>query len=157
MTDNGDTHRARKRFGQNFLNDTSIIDRIIHAMRIKHDDAVIEVGPGLGALTLPLLDALDALTVVEIDRDLIARLRDRRLDGLTIHEGDALATDFTTLLVEPLNRKPLRLVGNLPYNIGTPLLLRWLDAHDAIQDIHCLLYTSPSPRDLSTSRMPSSA
>jgi len=139
MTDNGDTHRARKRFGQNFLNDTSIIDRIIHAMRIKHDDAVIEVGPGLGALTLPLLDALDALTVVEIDRDLIARLRDRRLDGLTIHEGDALATDFTTLLVEPLNRKPLRLVGNLPYNIGTPLLLRWLDAHDAIQDIHVML------------------
>ena len=109
MAGNGDMHRARKRFGQNFLDDTSIVDRIVQAMRLKRDDAVIEVGPGLGALTLPLLDALDALTVVEIDRDLIARLRDRQLAGLTVHEGDALAVDFTTLLNEPLNRKPVRL------------------------------------------------
>ena len=130
-----DTHRARKRFGQNFLTDTSIIDRIVHAMRLKPDDSVVEVGPGLGALTLPLINALDELIVIEIDRDLIARLRDRQLAGLHVHEGDALAVDYTTLVSD----KPLRLVGNLPYNIGTPLLLRWLDMHASIQDIHVML------------------
>lgn len=135
MSARGDTHRARKRFGQNFLTDTNMIDRIVQSMRLKPDDSVVEVGPGLGALTLPLLNALDQLTVIEIDRDLIARLRERQLEGLHVHEGDALAVDYTALVAD----KPLRLVGNLPYNIGTPLLLRWLDVHASIQDIHVML------------------
>ena len=135
MSARGDTHRARKRFGQNFLTDTNMIDRIVQSMRLKPDDSVVEVGPGLGALTLPLLNALDQLTVIEIDRDLIARLRERQLEGLHVHEGDALAVDYTSLVAD----KPLRLVGNLPYNIGTPLLLRWLDVHASIQDIHVML------------------
>ncbi len=135
MSNSHDKHRARKRFGQNFLNDPSVIDRIVRSMRIKPDDTVVEVGPGLGALTLPLLDELDALTVVEIDRDLIAKLRDRKLAGLTIHEGDALAIDFAAFK----DNKPLRLVGNLPYNIGTPLLLKWIEIHASVQDIHVML------------------
>ena len=110
-------HRARKRFGQNFLTDPNTVRRIIDAVRPGPDDTVVEIGPGLGALTEPLLAVLPRLHVVEIDRDLIARLRQRHEpDRLVIHEGDALAFDFGVL------GQQLKVVGNLPYNISTPLL-----------------------------------
>lgn len=128
-------HQARKRFGQNFLQDESIITRMVAAIKPAHDDRVIEVGPGLGALTLPLLEQLQSLTVVEIDRDLIGRLRDRELASLTIHEGDVLKTDWHELAAG----KTLRIVGNLPYNIGTPLLLQLLQSHPCIHDVHVML------------------
>ena len=110
-------HRARKRFGQNFLTDPNTVRRIIEAVRPGPTDTVVEIGPGLGALTEPLLAVLPRLHVVEIDRDLIARLRQRHdPDRLVIHEGDALAFDFAAL------GEQLKVVGNLPYNISTPLL-----------------------------------
>ena len=93
-------HRARKRFGQNFLQDMGIIERMLAAIRPEANDAVVEVGPGLGALTLPLLERLDRLTVVEIDRDLIGRLEAQELDTLNIHAGDVLKFDFAALAAE---------------------------------------------------------
>ena len=129
------SHRPRKRFGQNFLHDTLVIDRIVQHINPQPDDAIVEVGPGLGALTLPLLAHVQSLHVVEIDRDLIARLAARQLPGLAIHQGDALTLDFTALT----DSRPLRVVGNLPYNIGTPLLIRLLEFHAHIKDIHVML------------------
>ena len=128
-------HQARKRFGQNFLQDESIITRMLSAMKPAHDDRVVEVGPGLGALTLPLLAHLQSLTVIEIDRDLIARLRSMERSNLIIHEGDVLKTNWNELAVG----EGLRVVGNLPYNIGTPLLLHLLQSHTCIRDIHVML------------------
>uniref|UniRef100_UPI0039E678BB ribosomal RNA small subunit methyltransferase A n=1 Tax=Azonexus sp. TaxID=1872668 RepID=UPI0039E678BB len=110
-------HIARKRFGQNFLVDQGIITAIVRALDPARADTVVEIGPGLGALTEPLLARLDHLHVVEIDRDLIVRLRQRHTpQRLSIHAGDALAFDFSSL------GSDLRLIGNLPYNISTPLL-----------------------------------
>lgn len=128
-------HRARKRFGQNFLIDTSIIERIVGTLRPEPQDNVVEVGPGLGALTEPLLQRLQTLQVVEIDRDLIAKLAARQQPGLIIHQGDVLDIDWRALH----GGKTLRVVGNLPYNIGTPLLLKLLDVHPLIKDIHVML------------------
>ncbi|MBL8470390.1 MAG: 16S rRNA (adenine(1518)-N(6)/adenine(1519)-N(6))-dimethyltransferase RsmA [Rhodocyclaceae bacterium] len=110
-------HRARKRFGQNFLQDRHTVERIVAAVAPHANDNVVEIGPGLGALTLPLLARLNHLHVIEIDRDLAARLRE--IDDpqrLNVHETDALAFDFAVL------GPRLRVVGNLPYNISTPLL-----------------------------------
>lgn len=129
------THKARKRFGQNFLQDVGVIDRIINAMRLNADDNVVEIGPGLGALTLPLTQQLNTLQVVEIDRDLIQRLVERQIPGLHVHGEDVLNFDFSQLT----QAQPLRIVGNLPYNIGTPLLLRLLDCHHLLRDIHVML------------------
>src|SRR3989338_9969571 len=114
-------HRAKKRFGQNFLVDEQIIADIIGAIRPEPADNMVEIGPGLGALTRPLLKRLNHLHVVEIDRDIIARLEHDYPQGnpeskLTIHAGDALEFDIATLPA------PLRIVGNLPYNISSPLL-----------------------------------
>ena len=115
-------HIARKRFGQNFLIDQQVIADIVNAVAPKRGDCVVEIGPGLGALTDPLLQCLDQLHVVEIDRDIIARLKQRYApDKLIIHEGDALAFDFGTLADSKLH-----IVGNLPYNISTPLIFRLL-------------------------------
>lgn len=132
-------HRARKRFGQNFLQDESIISRMVAAMKLLPDDQVIEVGPGLAALTLPLLEQLPQLTVVEIDRDLIDRLKALNLRGLSIHEGDVLKVDWHAMSQTMDPNKKLRIVGNLPYNIGTPLLLELLNVHPFVQDIHVML------------------
>lgn len=104
-------------------------------MRLKPDDTVIEVGPGLGALTLPLLAHLDHLHVIEIDRDLIQRLETRQLNKLTIQSADVLDVDLQPLAGDKL----LRIVGNLPYNIGTPLLIRLLTMHHLLQDVHVML------------------
>ncbi len=127
-------HKARKRFGQNFLIDQQIIADIIAVIRPEADDTMVEIGPGLGALTRPLLQRLKKLHVVEIDRDIIARLEtDYPRDKLVIHAGDALKFDFATLPA------PLRIVGNLPYNISSPLLFHFASYAERITDMHFML------------------
>jgi 16S rRNA (adenine1518-N6/adenine1519-N6)-dimethyltransferase len=127
-------HKAKKSFGQNFLVDQNIIADIIRAIRPEADDNMVEIGPGLGALTRPLLKLLNTLHVVEIDRDIIARLKtDYPQDKIVIHEGDALKFDFATLAA------PLRIVGNLPYNISSPLLFHFSDYAARITDMHFML------------------
>jgi len=129
-------HRARKRFGQNFLVSPGVVRRIVAAVAPRAGDTVVEIGPGLGALTGPLLERLDRLHVVEIDRDLVARLRERfPPERLVIHEGDALKFDFGALKGEG----PLKIVGNLPYNISSPLLFRFASFADAIAEMHFML------------------
>ena len=132
------SHQAKKRFGQNFLVDERIIDDIVAAVRPEPDDNMVEIGPGLGALTRPLLKRLNRLHVVEIDRDIIARLkRDYPQDDLQrrliIHAGDALEFDFAALPA------PLRIVGNLPYNISSPLLFHFAAYAERIKDMHFML------------------
>lgn len=131
-------HRARKRFGQNFLQDSHVIDKIVRAIRPASDECLVEIGPGMGAITEPLLDTTGKLHVVELDRDLIPILRTKFFNypGFQIHEGDALKFDFTQLL-EPDQR--LRIVGNLPYNISTPLIFHLLSYHERVQDMHFML------------------
>ncbi len=127
-------HVARKRFGQNFLVSPGIVARIIEAIRPQAGDSIVEIGPGLAALTEPLLACLDRLHVVEIDRDLIVRLQARfSPERLIIHEGDALQFDFAALGGD------LRVVGNLPYNISTPLLFHLADCADGVRDMHFML------------------
>ncbi len=127
----------RKRFGQNFLHDPAVLARIVAAIAPERQDRVIEIGPGRGALTVPLLGSLDHLEVVELDRDLIPGLRALAPpERLTIHCADALSFDFTARAPAPAS---LRVVGNLPYNISTPLLFHLLEHADAIQDMHFLL------------------
>jgi len=127
-------HQARKRFGQHFLVDEAVTDAIVRAIAPARDDAVVEIGPGLSALTAPLLQALDCLTVVEIDRDLAARLRSRYpSERLQVIEGDALKVDFSAF------GGPLRIVGNLPYNISSPLLFHLLSYADRVLDQHFML------------------
>ncbi len=127
-------HVARKRFGQNFLVDSGIIAGIISAIDPKPDDVVVEIGPGLGAITEPLMQRLPHLHVVEIDRDLIARLKKQHTpERMTIHEGDALAFDFASV------GNKLRLVGNLPYNISTPLLFHLAAYAEIVHDMHFML------------------
>ena len=131
-------HHARKRFGQNFLHDPAVIDRIIRAIDPKPGDNLVEIGPGLGALTVPLVKACGHLQAVELDRDLIPKLNAQAagLGELHIHQADALRFDFASLQT---NQGRLRLVGNLPYNISTPLLFRLLNQADCIQDMHFML------------------
>lgn len=127
-------HIPRKRFGQNFLQDSRVIENIVHAVNPRTGETVIEIGPGLGALTRPLLDRVDVLHVVEIDRDIISRLRQSfPADRLVIHEGDALAFDFGAV------PGPLKIVGNLPYNISTPLLFHLAEYGDRVVDMHFML------------------
>jgi 16S rRNA (adenine1518-N6/adenine1519-N6)-dimethyltransferase len=131
-------HRARKRFGQHFLHDPAVIARIVAAIDPAPGQHLVEIGPGLGALTLPLLARTGRLEVVELDRDVIPRLAERaRGHGeLSVHQADALDFDFGAL------RGPgpkLRLCGNLPYNISTPLLFHLLESHAAIADMHFML------------------
>ena len=131
-------HKAKKKFGQNFFVDEQIIADIIGAIRPEPGDNMVEVGPGLGALTRPLLKRLNHLHVVEIDRDIIARLendypQDNPKSKLTIHAGDALEFDFATL------DAPLRIVGNLPYNISSPLLFHFAAYAGRIKDMHFML------------------
>jgi 16S rRNA (adenine1518-N6/adenine1519-N6)-dimethyltransferase len=127
-------HTARKRFGQNFLVDEGVIQAIIHAIHPQPGETVVEIGPGLGALTAPLLQRLPHLHVVELDRDLVARLRRTwPVERLTVHEGDALKFDFSQL------GSDLRIVGNLPYNISSPLLFHLLAFAPCIRDMHFML------------------
>jgi 16S rRNA (adenine1518-N6/adenine1519-N6)-dimethyltransferase len=131
------THTARKRFGQNFLHDPQIIQRIIGFLDPRPDDCFIEIGPGQGAITRPLIEACGQLEVIEIDRDLAAVLTDSAwFSKATLHTADALQFEFDS--IDSAGR-PLRLVGNLPYNISTPLLFHFLDNHLFFSDIHVML------------------
>ncbi|MDR2365392.1 MAG: 16S rRNA (adenine(1518)-N(6)/adenine(1519)-N(6))-dimethyltransferase RsmA [Zoogloeaceae bacterium] len=130
-------HMPRKRFGQHFLVDPSVIRAIVAAIDPRPDDALVEIGPGLGAITEPLTARVRRLHAVEIDRDLIARLRQQfPPDRLRIHAGDALSLDFGALVGA---EKRLRVVGNLPYNISTPLLFHLCAFADRIGDMHFML------------------
>ena len=132
-------HVARKRFGQNFLHDPTIIGRIISAINPKPDQHLVEIGPGLGALTEEILLETGALEAVELDRDLIPVLRTKffRYEGkFKIHEADALKFDFASLQND---ERPLRVVGNLPYNISTPLIFHLLSFSGLISDMHFML------------------
>ncbi len=127
-------HQARKRFGQNFLHDESVIGDIVRAIDPQPNDTMIEIGPGLAALTQPLLQRLGHLTVIELDRDLVSRLEKRFTSAqLTIVSADALTVDFSQF------GSKLRIVGNLPYNISSPLLFHLLPFADLIQDQHFML------------------
>lgn len=126
-------HLPRKRFAQNFLLDDKIVDRIIATIAPKKDDNLLEIGPGQGAITLPLLAKVNQLNVIEIDRDLIALLQSFNKSNLLIHQGDALKFDLTTL---PM---PLRVIGNLPYNISSPILFYWLENRAYVQDLTFML------------------
>ena len=129
-------HRARKRFGQHFLVDHGVIDSIVRAIDPQAGEALVEIGPGLGALTRPLLQRCGALTVIELDRDLAVRLRQQV--GLEVVQADVLKVDFTELGARLGGRK-LRVVGNLPYNISTPILFHLLDHTGQVQDQHFML------------------
>jgi len=128
-------HRARKRFGQNFLQDNGIIYSIVALINPSTDMHVIEIGPGLGALTLPLLSNLDHLDLLEIDRDLVAFWNEKNLKGLTVIEGDALKFDFLTWVQNRSTKQGLcKVVGNLPYNISSPLLFHLVSAAASIDE-----------------------
>ena len=128
-------HRARKRFGQNFLQDNGIIYSIVALIHPSDDMHVIEIGPGLGALTLPLLNNLNQLDLLEIDRDLVAFWNEKNLTGLTVIEGDALKFDFLAWAQNRSTKKGLcKVVGNLPYNISSPLLFHLVEAASLIDE-----------------------
>jgi len=129
------SHQARKRFGQHFLSATSVINDIVESIAPNVDDTLVEIGPGHGAITVPLADTGARLHAVEFDRDLVSPLRDKfaGYDNVTIHEADALKFDFASLGPQ------IRVVGNLPYNISTPLLFRLIDFKDHIRDLHFML------------------
>lgn len=134
-------HQPRKRFGQNFLHDSSIIRQIVDSIRLERADNLIEIGPGMGALTEPLLAEVDAMTVIELDRDLADSLRIRiganSHPNFTIIKANAMQIDYRELYSS--DRGKLRVVGNLPYNISTPILFHLLSYADVIQDMHFML------------------
>jgi 16S rRNA (adenine1518-N6/adenine1519-N6)-dimethyltransferase len=131
-------HTPRKRFGQNFLTDTSILNTIIRTIHPQPHDSMVEIGPGLAAMTRLLLQHLDHLHVVELDRDLVVRLK-KEFDPskLTVHSADALQFDFTHLPIKPGQK--LRIVGNLPYNISSPLLFHLAEITHWVEDQHFML------------------
>lgn len=126
-------HQPRKRFGQNFLVDHRIINQIISTISPKNDDSIVEIGPGKGAITFPLLEYLDHLSVIEIDRDLVSMLELEEQEKLTIYQSDALTFDFSQI------SNKIRVIGNLPYNISSPLLFHLLDYRDQIVDMTFML------------------
>jgi 16S rRNA (adenine1518-N6/adenine1519-N6)-dimethyltransferase len=144
------SHQPRKRFGQNFLHDQVIIGRIIDSIHANRDDLMVEIGPGMGAITEPLLKEVNRLTVVELDTDLADSLRIRiganSNDGLTIVKANAMEVDYRALFQQIIGDNPndstdkkMRIVGNLPYNISTPLLFHLLSFADVIEDMHFML------------------
>ena len=131
------SHFARKRFGQHFLTDASIIDAIVCGIDPQPGEALVEIGPGRGAITTPLLARAGRLTVIELDRDLAVRLR--RVPGLDVVQADVLNVDFDALAARIGSGTKLRVVGNLPYNISTPILFHLLGAADRVADQHFML------------------
>jgi 16S rRNA (adenine1518-N6/adenine1519-N6)-dimethyltransferase len=127
------SHRPRKRFGQHFLHDPRVLERLVAAIRPARDDVMVEIGPGEGALTAPLLQTLERLHAVELDRDLAAVLARRFPERLIVHQADVLEFDFGQL------PEGLRIVGNLPYNISTPLLFHLAPQAGRIRDLHFML------------------
>jgi len=132
------THKARKRFGQNFLQDHNVIYNILSNIQANSGEHWVEIGPGLGAITEPLLQKQVLLDVVELDRDLVKVLSERFSlhENFTIHSADALAFDFAALATAG---EKLRIIGNLPYNISTPLLFHLLESTNCIEDMHFML------------------
>ncbi|MDX1572122.1 MAG: 16S rRNA (adenine(1518)-N(6)/adenine(1519)-N(6))-dimethyltransferase RsmA [Xanthomonadales bacterium] len=132
------SHRPRKRFGQHFLHDPGVIARIVAAIDPRPGDRLVEIGPGSGAITADLLRCAGRLDVVELDRDLVGPLQARfaHLGELRVHQGDALKVELCAL---GGMYDPLRLVGNLPYNVSTPLLFRFLDQRGCVRDMHFML------------------
>ena len=131
-------HQPRKRFGQHFLHDASVIQRIVEVIRPVPGQSLVEIGPGLGAITRPLLERMGCLHVIELDRDVIPHLqqRCRGMGALHVHQGDVLSLDFSRLRQD---QQRLRMVGNLPYNISTPLLFHLLAQAEQIQDMYFML------------------
>ena len=130
-------HIPRKRFGQHFLHDQGILRRIVESISAKPGERIVEIGPGEGAMTLPLLHAAGKLTAIELDRDLVEPLREkaRGVGELEIINADVLTVDFSKIA----NGEPLRVVGNLPYNISTPILFHCIDYAASIHDMHFML------------------
>jgi 16S rRNA (adenine1518-N6/adenine1519-N6)-dimethyltransferase len=124
------SHRPRKRFGQHFLHDPRVLARIVEAINPARDDFIVEIGPGEGALTGPLLQRVSGLHVIELDRDLAARLLDEKIK---VHQADALEFDFAQF------PKGMRIVGNLPYNISTPMLFHLARYAERVRDMHFML------------------
>ena len=133
-------HQPRKRFGQNFLTDPHVIDNIVRAIRPQDTDTLVEIGPGLGAITEQLVDQVGQMAVVELDRDLIPHLRISfaTRKNFHIYEGDALKFDFRRV-PQDLGGQKIRVVGNLPYNISTPLMFHLLSFNELVQDMHFML------------------
>lgn len=131
-------HHARKRFGQHFLHDKAIIQRLVHAIAPEKHHHIIEIGPGQGALTVPILNLIGEMDAVELDRDLIPALIQRCADKgkLTVYQADALAFDFASLFD---GKTSLRIIGNLPYNISTPLIFHLLTFAAYISDMYFML------------------
>ncbi|QFU21539.1 16S rRNA (adenine(1518)-N(6)/adenine(1519)-N(6))-dimethyltransferase RsmA [Shewanella eurypsychrophilus] len=131
-------HTARKRFGQNFLTDHNVINRIVGAIAPDNEHVMVEIGPGLGALTEPVASGVDKLKVVELDKDLVQRLKEHPIlkDKLEIYQGDALKFDFNQLIEEG---KELKVFGNLPYNISTPLMFHLFEFAEQIKNMHFML------------------
>jgi len=131
-------HQAKKRFGQNFLNNEMVIEKIVDAINPEPNENLVEIGPGLGALTEPVVERAGNLSVVELDRDLAHRLKHHPFlaPKLTIYEEDALKFDFSSLIKKD---QPLRIFGNLPYNISTPLIFHLLSFKDNVKDMHFML------------------
>jgi len=139
------THKHKKQFGQNFLNNGRIIDQIVAAIRPQKNDHMVEIGPGEAALTRPLIDRVKTLDIIEIDNDLIAPLKIQFASkpAFNLHHTDALKFDYATLLSNSKNEseatQSLRIVGNLPYNISSPLMFHLLTYAECIQDMHFML------------------
>ncbi len=133
------SHKHKKQFGQNFLNNGRIIDQIVASIRPKMSDHMVEIGPGEAALTRPLIERVHKLDIIEIDNDLIAPLKIQfaTQPAFNLHHTDALKFDYASLLSE--GEKPLRIVGNLPYNISSPLMFHLLTYAQHIQDMHFML------------------
>ena len=134
-------HQAKKRFGQNFLNNEAVISDIVDAINPEPGENLVEIGPGLGALTEPVVERAEKLSVVELDRDLVKRLSSHPFlaPHLTIYEADALSFDFAQLITSENSGQPLRIFGNLPYNISTPLIFHLLTFKDKVKDMHFML------------------
>ena len=150
-------HFAKKRFGQNFLVDTSVINLIVDSIQPQPGDLMIEIGPGLGAMTKPLLSRLDFLNVIELDRDIIPKLINNCVfsditnkSKLIVNEKDVLKFDFAEFHAAQNTDKKLRIVGNLPYNISTPVLFHLLNQRELIQDMHFMLQKEVVDRIVAT-------
>ena len=137
-------HKPRKRFGQNFLVDEQVINQIVSTVSPEKNDTVIEIGPGKGALTFPLINHLEKIHVIEIDRDLISLLQKKNNKKISIHESDALVFNFDQF------KQNIRIVGNLPYNISSPLLFHLLNYRDNIIDMTFMLQKEVVDRIVAT-------
>lgn len=132
-------YHTKKRFGQHFLHDPHIIQKIISAITPQKKDVIVEIGPGLGALSFPLLKYVSELDVIEIDRDIVQRLQAKNKQQLRIHNVDVLQFNFSTLQKSTNTNNKLRIIGNLPYNISTPVIFHLLNYREHIKDMHFML------------------